>query len=371
MPGKVCIITTVHQPFDTRIFHKEAKTLEKAGYEVTLIAQHDKNEVVDNISIVALPKSKNRLSRMFLLGWKAYKLALKEKADIYHFHDPEFLPWAYKLKKKTEAKMIYDVHEDYTSSIKQKQYLPFFIRTGLSIIFDRVEKLFSKNMNIILAEKYYKKRFPEGKTILNYSLFLNGFKKIDKNYLDQTTNNKLIYTGSISEARGALIYAKLVDLIPEVDVFIIGPCNKLLLEKMYKIAGSAHNRLHIVNTKSFKKISSFYLKGEWIAGLAIFPYSEHYYQKELTKFFEYMNAGIPIIASNYDTWEKIIEGNDCGFCVNPDNLEEIRGAINYLINNNDQRRIKGMNGIKAFKEKYNWEIEGNKLVKLYNNLLSH
>jgi len=45
MGRKVCILTTVHPAFDTRIFHKQAKTLVRAGYDVTLIAQHDKNEV--------------------------------------------------------------------------------------------------------------------------------------------------------------------------------------------------------------------------------------------------------------------------------------------------------------------------------------
>ena len=57
---KVCILTSVHPPFDTRIFHKEAKSLVKAGYDVMLIAQHDKEETVDEIRIVPLSKPKNR-----------------------------------------------------------------------------------------------------------------------------------------------------------------------------------------------------------------------------------------------------------------------------------------------------------------------
>ena len=45
-------MTTVHQSFDIRIFHKECKTLANAGYDVTLIAQHNKKEIVDGIKII-------------------------------------------------------------------------------------------------------------------------------------------------------------------------------------------------------------------------------------------------------------------------------------------------------------------------------
>lgn len=77
MSGKVCILITVHPPFETRIFHKEAKTLVRAGYDVTLIAQHDKNEVVEGVRIIALLKPKNRFTRIFGLTWRTFRLTLR------------------------------------------------------------------------------------------------------------------------------------------------------------------------------------------------------------------------------------------------------------------------------------------------------
>ena len=35
---KVCILSTVHAAFDDRIFHKQAKTLAQAGYNMIVIA---------------------------------------------------------------------------------------------------------------------------------------------------------------------------------------------------------------------------------------------------------------------------------------------------------------------------------------------
>ena len=371
MPGKVCMITTVHNPFDTRIFHKEAITLAKAGYEVTLIAPYEKDETVDGINIVVLKKPKNRISRILLLGWKAYKIALKQNADVYHFHDPEFLPWAKRLKNKSGTKVIYDVHEDYSTSIKQKRYIPFFLRKFVSKLFDYIEGYYSKYLIKILAEKYYQSRFPEGNTILNYPLLYNKTKK-EKDYnLKLTSNYKVIYTGNVSIDRGALIYSEIVKYIQNLHVYFVGKCNRKIAEQIYEKAENEKDRIHIDGNGfiPFEKILSYYKKGEWIAALAIFPYSEHYYQKELTKIFEYMQAGIPIIASNFPTWVELIENNNCGICVNPNDSEKIKEAITYLINNSDKRKIMGMNGKKIVWEKYNWEIEGKKLVNLYKNIL--
>jgi len=53
---KVCVLSTVHPATDGRIFHKQAKTLVKAGYKVTLITQHDKEGIVNGVTVIALPK---------------------------------------------------------------------------------------------------------------------------------------------------------------------------------------------------------------------------------------------------------------------------------------------------------------------------
>ena len=88
MKNKVSIITTVHLPFDGRIFHKEAKSLANAGYKVTLIAQHNVREKVDEVNIVPLSTPRNRFTRIFGLGLQAFRLALQQKSDIYHFLPP-------------------------------------------------------------------------------------------------------------------------------------------------------------------------------------------------------------------------------------------------------------------------------------------
>src|SRR5690625_6021755 len=55
----------------------------------------------------------------------------------------------------------------------------------------------------------------------------------------------------------------------------------------------------------------------WLAGIALFPPTEHYMKKELTKFFEYMNAGLPIICSHFPQWKTFIDKYNCGIAVDP------------------------------------------------------
>ena len=89
-----------------------------------------------------------------------------------------------------------------------------------------------------------------------------------------------------------------------------------------------------------------------------------------TKLFEYMAAGLPVVASNFPLWKEIVEGNKCGLTVNPLDPEEIAHAIEYLINHPDEARRMGENGRQAVLEKYNWETEGKKLLALYEKLLA-
>jgi hypothetical protein len=81
---KICHLTTGHLPFDGRIFHKEAKTLVKGGYEVVLIGQHSAEEVVDGVKIIPLPTPKNRF------GGKIVPLFWRNTDPIFSNMEKEF-----------------------------------------------------------------------------------------------------------------------------------------------------------------------------------------------------------------------------------------------------------------------------------------
>lgn len=361
---KACHVTSVHQPFDTRIFHKECRSLADAGYEVVLIVPHTRSEVVQGITIRAIPRARSRLVRMSLTAFKAYRAAVHERAQIYHLHDPELLIFGLLLRLQG-ATVVYDVHEDYTSSVKQRYNLPQWLKSLLSSAIALGEPLLARPMKVVIAERYYRRRFPDSVEVLNYPLVdrlgqcgaYSGPKPLH-----------LLYTGEVSEDRGALIYAQMVRDFAELEITLVGRCSADLAERMRTIAGPGAIRLHLECSEqrvAYERILEAYQKQTWLAGIAIFPPTQHYVEKELTKFFEYMAVGLPIICSNFPVWRQLMEESGAGLCVNPNNIYDIIQAVRFLAKNPHYAQLLSDQGTQAISNRYQWKTQADQLLAFY------
>src|SRR5690606_2331394 len=105
-----------------------------------------------------------------------------------------------------------------------------------------------------------------------------------------------------------------------------------------------------------------------IAGLVTLHPKINYFDALPIKMFEYMAAGLPVIASDFPLWRQIIEADDCGICVDPLSPEAISEAINYLAANPAVAERMGRNGQRAVEEKYNWSAEERALLEFYGSL---
>jgi len=116
------------------------------------------------------------------------------------------------------------------------------------------------------------------------------------------------------------------------------------------------------------RITAWNILNNSLAGLVLFLPLPNHIDAQPNKMFEYMSAGIPVIASDFPLWQRIIVGNDCGICVDPLNPKAIADAIDFVIGHPDRARRMGENGRHAVYDRFNWSIEENKLLNLYQVL---
>ena len=103
-------------------------------------------------------------------------------------------------------------------------------------------------------------------------------------------------------------------------------------------------------------------------GLVLFHPGPNHDDSQPNKLFEYMEAGLPVISSNFPIWKDIIEKNYCGLCVNPLNYAEIADAVTWVFNNPVEADIMGKNGRNLILKQYNWQTESKKLIRVYAEL---
>lgn len=364
-------LTTVHLPFDTRIFQRECTTLSQAGYQVSLIATHTKPEVVNGIKIIPLPKYRYRALRILLAPWNAYKQAQKLNANIYHFHDPELLLIGVLLKLTTHARVIYDVHENHSKKVQARSWLFRPLRKFASLSLKIIE-IFSIRFfdSLVTATEHIAELFPKANTLVikNYPLLeMNQTANGTPQY--NPDNRILIYTGGWTDHRGIyqVIQALEYTQTPNIELVLLGrTIDKHVQERAQTLP--AYSKIKYLGQIPYHQVYQ-YLKTAAIGFVCNQP--EHDYDlAQPNKLFEYMSAGLPVIASKFPLWQEIVEGHNCGVTVDPTKPEEIAKATDYLLSHPELRKQMGENGRHAVRNIYNWGVEAKKLINLYRSLLS-
>lgn len=361
---------TSHPPFDTRIFHREAKTLVAAGYKVTLVVPHDRRETVEGVEIVPVSKPRNRFQSL-AGGLRMLLPALRQGADVYHFHDPDLLLTGVLLKLLTGRPVIYDVHENHAKAVlsPEKHWVPRAARVPLARGFDFFEKLCARNFDaVIAAAEDIGATFKHHRvlSVRNYPP-LGAFGKGPN---ARKNGYALVYYGSLTRTRGTYEIVKSLGLIdPRLSVTL-------------SLGGRFHEEHYERLVRGLPEFEKVEFLG-WLAfdevlkeasrcdvALACFlpdPNLDTGVHRNL-KLFEYMMLGLPVIVGNARPWRDFVASHQCGLSVDSRSPEEIARAVETLLKNPSLRRKMGENGRNAVRARYNWEREKQTLLDVYSDL---
>jgi glycosyltransferase involved in cell wall biosynthesis len=366
---KIVHLTSVHPRNDTRIFLKQCRSLAANGYDVALIVADGKgDELRDNVRIIDAGASRGRLDRAYRASRRVLRRAVEADATLYHLHDPELLPIGLALKRRGK-RVIFDSHEDIPRDILTKPYIPKGLRPLVSRSAATVERMICARLDgVIAATPFIRDNYcAMGIRCID----INNFPMLGELETEAGWNNKqneVCYIGGMALNRGILEIIRAMELLQsQTRLNLVGQLAHTAIGSLslQETGWPKVNALGFLDRDGVRRVLE-----RSVAGLVTLHPVVTFLDSLPIKMFEYMSAGIPVIASNFPFWRKIVESHECGVLVDPLDPLSIASAIDRLIGNPDMARKMGENGSRAVKEGYNWEIEEKKLLGFYTTIIA-
>jgi glycosyltransferase involved in cell wall biosynthesis len=368
---RVCHLTSVHRADDVRIFAKECRTLARAGYQVHLVAVAAQDGTRDGVVVHNAGRRRGgRLRRMSAAVWSIYRFAVELDAELYHLHDPELLPTGVMLLGAGK-RVVYDSHEDLPRDLLSKRYLGR-ARRLLSRPVELLENEACRRLSaIVAATPTIGDRFA---AVNPRTIVVNNFPLIDEfagssrvEWADRA--RRIAYVGGISSHRGI---AEAVEAMAQLPADLEGTldlagtfADSALREALTRTAGWRRVKEHGVLDRD--GIRRLLLSAR--AGLVGFHPTPAQLAAQPIKMYEYMAAGIPVIASDFPLWRDLVAGAECGVLVDPLDPQSIAAAVEFVLMREREAEAMGRRGRELVEARCNWRPEGEKLVRLYDDLL--
>lgn len=361
-------MTSVHSAFDHRIFRKECRSLAKAGFDVTLVGPHPEDTVAESVRIKSVKKHASKLARMTRTVWNVFQEAQRRNADIYHFHDPELIPVGLMLRRAGRT-VVYDVHEDFPRDILFKDYLPMWSRRLLGWLMERAESVACSRFSaIVCVTPAITERFQSINsrtvTVHNYPYPEELISESPNPWKDRAA--AVSYVGTITPQRGIAEMVRAMACLPAGLQVTLEIAGDVVHHEVKQLPGWRRVRFHGV----LDQLSTYRLLRNVRAGLILMHPIPTFVDCMPVKIFEYMGAGIPVIASDFPLWREMLRGMDCALFVDPLDPRAIAQAIEYVLTHPEAAEEMGRRGQVAVAKKFNWNTQAQKLVDLYTSLAS-
>jgi glycosyltransferase involved in cell wall biosynthesis len=375
---RIAIVTSIHLDFDTRLW-KYAKLLRGLGHEVHIVCPWEVTAgETEGIVFHPFPRVLSRGLRPFKIPFRLGRVLvpLLTKVDIVHFHDIDILPWMTLLA--LFKPVIYDVHENYPEEMLVREWIPHPLRHLLrfSVRWTQIICAAVIRNVVLVADSQHKDLV--GPTlrktmVMNYAT-VELLRSVTEDYMARP--DAVIFLGSQHENNGSMllveIAARLHKRLPEMKIYAID-----------RFDGHLY-RQNLLDEVTRRGLQDCYLLLPNVKPHAIMDYlnrctiaitcnlrAPQQINGVHTKLFEYMAAGLPIVASDLPHQAATISQAKNGLLAQPEDPESFVEAICQLAADRDRALQLGLNGQRYFVDHYSWESQSEKIQQFYCGVMEH
>ena len=373
MKKHVCFINSVFGRDDALIIHRQGKSLVNAGYRVSCLFRDEMpDEVRYGIEMKSVGKTANGITKRIFTNNGVFKPYLKEHdADVYQISEPELLALGLWLKRQGKC-VVYNLREYYPDYYTQKTnngFLKRIIHYSSEKFFCYVSKRIDGIFNCMPEMHEYIKKVMPCKHFVDTPNFLFVNKDFSLSFEEYCSRENIIsYFGSIYNISCQEEFLTAINDIPDVKYLLAGVFggdeykNKVMSQAgwdkvIFKEGFTREELPEIINCSIMGNVMKDFNKTETPNG----SYS-------IIKIFESMEAAIPIILAKVPLYEAMVDKYHCGICVDPHDVEGIKNAVLYLLNNKREAYEMGQNGRRAVIEEFSWDKVENDYIGVFDEL---
>jgi glycosyltransferase involved in cell wall biosynthesis len=368
VPPRVAHLTTVHLRRDTRIFEKQTSSLAEAGYDVhLLVADGAGDETAAGVHIHDIGQARGgRPTRMLMQSVRMWRAARRLRAALVHFHDPELL-WVGLALRLGGAQVIYDSHEDVARDILSKSWIAPRLRPWMSRAVEFVEDVLARRLSaVVAATPHIARRFaPVARQVVdinNYPVLKLPPSPAGGHEREPRT---VCYVGTIEPIRGIFEMIRALEHV-QARLVLAGPFDT---EATEAAARALPGWAKVDYRGRVGRADAWTIMATASVGLVVLHPAPNHTEAQPTKMFEYMAAGLPVLASHFPLWRQIVEATGSGACVDPMDAAAMGRALDAMLADAPRLRQMGCNGQRAVLQAYSWPPEAAKLVALYAQLV--
>lgn len=366
---------------DTRV-EKEAATLRESGYAVTVVALAAPGaaarEERDGISVRRVERPAGpRFARFRRLQGALRDAVRAEEPDVVHCHDSEALAAGAGTARSLGVPFVYDAHDLWLGRLRRgrswlywRAYLAYY-----GFVERRLLPLAAAAITVsppIAAHLERQYGLARVELVPNYPKLEAQARSTDLRTLPGLAEIPgaapiVLYLGNVMSGRGVEQLISAMGSVPDAHLVLLGGGGQRELVQAVAERAGVRDRVHAVDPVPSERVVE-YAASASVGVSPILPSCLNYRYSLPNKLFQYMAAGLPVVASNFDQVREVVEGNGAGVTVDPADPAAIGSAIRAVLASEEERREMGSRARLAVEDRYNWAVAERTLRDVYRRV---